>query len=47
MEEGQGLCQQLGLKLGRIVSIEQINEDDAAEEEAADEEEGDDGEDEE
>lgn len=40
MEEGEGLCTQLGLKLGRIVSIEQVNEVDEPEEEPAEEEEG-------
>lgn len=35
MEEGEGLCTQLGLKLGKIISIEQVNEVDEPEEEPA------------
>ncbi len=26
MEEGEGLCKQLGLKLGRVISIEQVKD---------------------
>jgi hypothetical protein len=37
MEKGEGLCKQLGLKLGRVISIEQVNEQEVTDEKSDDE----------
>jgi len=38
LDQGQGLCEQVGLSLGRIIDIEEvIEEDEAAAEEGGDE----------
>lgn len=30
VEQGEGLCEQIGLSLGRIVNVEEVQEDEAA-----------------